>query len=176
MQTMTQHGHYTYKYPSGYQHFLWYRTEEDAHAAAGSEEHEIITSTCDEGCLSFVAPSPVLPPAWAHRDTFAAEVALVVAERIAAAEDPDSMCTIFNVRSTHVSISPWDLGHDVIIRSTNTGAPVELVVRLDPYLLAEATMTEVDGEQRFELKLTGVMKPGGWSTRAITREGPENRA
>lgn len=59
MTTPLEHGHYTYRYPNGYQHFLWYRTEEDAHQAAGDQEHEIVASTCDptDGkCMSFTLP------------------------------------------------------------------------------------------------------------------------
>lgn len=60
------HAHYTYKYANGYQHFLWYATEDDAHQAAGDEEHEIIISDCDDNCMTWndirAKHSTELPP------------------------------------------------------------------------------------------------------------------
>lgn len=53
------HIHYTYRYPSGYESFLWYQTEEAAHQAAGDQEHEIVTGTCDPAdgkCMSLTYP------------------------------------------------------------------------------------------------------------------------
>lgn len=63
-----EHIHYTYRYPNGYESFLWYQTEEAAHQAAGNQEHEIVTGTCDQTggrCMPVTLGIPT--PEWKDR-------------------------------------------------------------------------------------------------------------